>query len=110
MRRSVVAGRGSPAASSMPADATHAAFGRFGETAMWILVALTSGPLRATKLLDEVRNLDGHVGPGALFGAVARLERRGLIEAVVNDDGRPAYRLSRRWPEDRSVHSEGVLR
>ncbi len=85
-------------------------FGRFGETAMWILVALASGPLRAAGLLDEVRRLDGHVGPGALFGAVARLEHRGLIEPVVNGDGRRAYRLSRPWPAGRMARTEGFSR
>ncbi len=84
--------------------------GRFGETAMWILVALGSGPLRAAGLLDGVRTLDGHVGPGALFGAVARLERRGLIEHVVTTDGSRAYRLSQRWPTGQVAHTEGVLR
>jgi DNA-binding PadR family transcriptional regulator len=82
----------------MPTEPSKVAFGRFGETAMWILVALASGPMRAARLLDEVRRLDGHVGPGALFGAVARLERRGLIEPIVTGEGRPAYRLAQPRP------------
>jgi len=64
---------------------------------MWILVALRSGPLRATRLLDEIRELNGWVGPGALFAAVARLERHGLIESAANSGGLPAYRLSQPW-------------
>ena len=94
----------------MPTEAKHVAFGRFGETAMWILVALASGPLRAARMLDEVRRLDGQVGPGALFGAVARLERRGLIEPVLNGDRQPAYRLSRRWNGDPVEYREGLVR
>ena len=81
----------------MPSDTNTVRFGRFGETAMWILVALTSGPLGATGLLDRVRQLDGPIGPGLLFGSVARLERLGLIEPFVTDDGRRAYRLSQSW-------------
>ena len=65
--------------------------GRYGETAMWIVVALFEGPRTAIGLLDAVRDLDGRIGPGRLLGAVARLERLGLIERV---DG--AYRLGRR--------------
>lgn len=84
------------------------AFGRFGETAMWILVALASGPMRAARLLDEVRRLDGHVGPGALFGAVARLERRGLIQPIVTGEGRPAYRLAQPPRADQVTQTEGV--
>jgi len=60
---------------------------------MWILVALRDGPHNVARLLDQVRALDGRVGPGTLYGAVARLERLGLIEAA-NDDGRQAYRLT----------------
>ena len=75
---------------------------------MWILVALASRPMRAAGLLDEVRRLDGHVGPGALFGAIARLERRSLIESVMNSDGRQAYRLSGRVRADLVAQTEGV--
>jgi DNA-binding PadR family transcriptional regulator len=67
--------------------------GRFGETALWILVALRDGPRNGTRLLDDVRELDGRVGPGTLYGAVARLERLALIEAT-DGGGRRAYRLT----------------
>lgn len=73
---------------------TSRRFGRFGETAMWILVALRRGPRNVVRLLDDVRALDGRVGPGTLYGAVARLERLALIEATTNGNGRPAYRLT----------------
>ena len=33
-------------------------------------------------------------GPGTLYGALARLERRGLIESVPTQDRRQPYRLS----------------
>jgi DNA-binding PadR family transcriptional regulator len=69
-------------------------FGRFGETGMWILVALRDGPLIVARLLDDVRALDGRIGPGTLFGAVARLERIALIEPTTNGSGRRAYRLT----------------
>ena len=69
--------------------------GRFGETAMWVLIALRSGPAGAAALLDVVRRLDGPVGPGTLFGALARLERLMLIERTANASGAPAYRLAR---------------
>ena len=70
--------------------------GRFGETAMWVLVALRSGPAGAAALLDTVRNLDGQIGPATLFGAIARLERLALIERTATRQGAPAYRLSGR--------------
>ncbi len=60
---------------------------------MWVLVALRSGPHTVGRLLDMVRELDGRVGPGTFYGAIARLERLALIEPVTNGSGRRAYRL-----------------
>ena len=68
--------------------------GRFGETGMWILVALRGGPRNVGRLLDDIRELDGRVGPGTLYGAVARLEHLALIEPTTNGHGRRAYRLT----------------
>ena len=65
--------------------------GRYGETAMWVVVALVHGPRTVVGLLDTVRDLDGRIGPGRLLGAVARLERLDLIE---RSDG--TYRLGGR--------------
>jgi hypothetical protein len=67
------------------------ALGRYGETAMWVVVALCQGPRTAVGLLDAVRDLDGRIGPGRLLGAVARLERLGIIER-----GAGGYRLGGR--------------
>jgi DNA-binding PadR family transcriptional regulator len=61
---------------------------------MWILVALRDGPRSVVRLLDDVRALDGRVGPGTLFGAIARLERLALIEPTTDGGGRRAYRLT----------------
>jgi DNA-binding PadR family transcriptional regulator len=44
-------------------------------------------------LLDEVRALDGPIGPGSLYAAIARLERARLIDREPTGDGRTAYRL-----------------
>jgi DNA-binding PadR family transcriptional regulator len=70
-------------------------FGRFAETARLVLVALRDGPRQHVRLFDEVRALDGPIGPGTLYAAVARLERLGLIEPAANGNGgAPAYRLT----------------
>jgi DNA-binding PadR family transcriptional regulator len=69
-------------------------FGRFAEPARLVLVALRGGPRSVAPLFDEVRSLDGPVGPGTLYAAIARLERKGLIAAAIAGDGRPAYRLT----------------
>jgi DNA-binding PadR family transcriptional regulator len=70
-------------------------FGRFAEPARLVLVALRDGPRQHVHLFDEVRALDGPIGPGTLYAAVARLERLGLIERATNgNDGMRAYRLT----------------
>jgi len=70
-----------------------ARFGRFTETARLVLAVLRMGPRPVAPLLDEVWTLDGPIGPGTLYAAIARLERRGLIEPTTNGLGRRAYRL-----------------
>lgn len=74
--------------------ASLAALGRYTEPAIWVLVALKDGPRTGTGLLDEVRSLDGPVGHGTLYAAVARLERLALVESLRNGVGRAAYRLT----------------
>jgi DNA-binding PadR family transcriptional regulator len=74
---------------------------------MWILVALREEPRSAVRLLDEVRSLDGRVGQGTLFGAVARLERLRLIESATNGGGGGrVYRLTT-YPAP-SLGQEGI--
>ena len=68
-------------------------FGRFAEPARLVLVALRDGPRQHVRLFEEVRALDGPVGPGTLYAAVARLEGRGVIEGRIGVDGRRFYRL-----------------
>lgn len=62
---------------------------------MWILVVLHEGPHHVVRLLDDVRSLDGPIGHGTLFAALARLEHLTLIEAVFDGAGRGAYRPQR---------------
>ena len=80
--------------------------GRFAEPARLVLLALAGGPRAVAGLFDEVRRLDGPVGHGTLFGAIARLERRGAIERV-GIDGRGAYRLLQR--PGGSSHAGGAI-
>jgi DNA-binding PadR family transcriptional regulator len=68
-------------------------FGRFAEPARLVLAALRPGPRAVAAMLDEVRSLHGPIGPGSLYAAIARLERRGYIEPTMNDAGQRAYRL-----------------
>ena len=69
--------------------------GRFAEPSLYILVSLASGPKHGYAIMVDVEEISGSaMGPGTLYGALARLERRGLIEALEPDDRRRPYRLT----------------
>jgi DNA-binding PadR family transcriptional regulator len=60
-----------------------------------ILASLASGPKHGYAITQDVRAFAGvALGPGTLYGAIARLEGRGLIEPVASDDRRRPYRLT----------------
>jgi len=60
-----------------------------------LLISLSGGPKHGHAMLLDVANFAGvRLGPGTLYGALARLERRGLIEALEPEDRRRPYRLT----------------
>jgi DNA-binding PadR family transcriptional regulator len=69
--------------------------GRFSEPALLILVSLADGPKHGYAMIEDIEALAGlRLGPGTLYGALARLERLGLIAALPADQRRRPYRLS----------------
>lgn len=69
--------------------------GRFAEPSLYILVSLSQGPRHGYAIMTDVEAISGvPMGPGTLYGALARLERRGLIEALPPEDRRRPYRLT----------------
>ena len=61
---------------------------------MWVLTVLQAGPRHVARLLDDVRAIDGPIGQGTLFAALARLERLALVDSSVAEGGRRAYHLT----------------
>jgi DNA-binding PadR family transcriptional regulator len=60
-----------------------------------ILTSLAGGPKHGHALSKDIEGFAGVVlGPGALYGAITRLEERGLIEPLESDDRRRPYRIS----------------
>ena len=69
--------------------------GRFAEPSLYILVSLSDGPKHGYAIMSDVEEISGSpLGPGTLYGALARLERRGLIEALEPEARRRPYRLT----------------
>jgi DNA-binding PadR family transcriptional regulator len=78
-------------------DAELADFGRFSEPALLILVSLAEEPRHGYSMTEDIEAIAGvRLGPGTLYGALARLEARGLIEPLKskNNDRRNPYQLT----------------
>ncbi len=60
-----------------------------------ILTSLASGPKHGYGLLLDIEGFAGvRLGPGTLYGAISRLEQRGLIEALDEPGRKRPYRLT----------------
>ena len=60
-----------------------------------ILTSLAEGPKHGHALAKDIEGFAGVVlGPGALYGAITRLEERGLIEPLGAEDRRRPYRIT----------------
>lgn len=69
--------------------------GRFAEPSLCILVSLSEAPKHGYLIMQDVEAMSGRpLGPGTLYAALARLERRGWIEPIASDDRRRPYRLT----------------
>jgi len=67
----------------------------FAAPALLVLATLADGPKHGYAIMQESERLSGQtLGPGTLYAALARLERRGLIEAVASGDRRRPYRIT----------------
>jgi DNA-binding PadR family transcriptional regulator len=61
---------------------------RANEPGVLVLTSLASGPKHGHALLKDIEGFAGvTLGPGSLYGAITRLEERGLIAPSANDGG-----------------------
>lgn len=69
--------------------------GRFAEPSLLILASLAGGPKHGYAMMEDIARMSGvRLGPGTLYGALARLEQRGLIEPLAAEERRRPYRLT----------------
>ena len=69
--------------------------GRFSEPALLILISLAEGAKHGYAMTQDIERVSGQkLGPGTLYGAIARLEARKWIEPLPADDRRRPYRLT----------------
>ena len=73
----------------------HSKGGATGDPALLIMTSLAEGPKHGYALIQDIAAFAGvRLGPGTLYGAISRLEERGLIEALEAEGRRRPYRLS----------------
>jgi DNA-binding PadR family transcriptional regulator len=71
------------------------ALGRFADPAVLILSSLAGADRHGYALVKDIEQFaEVTLGPGTLYGAIARLEERGLIVALPTQDRRRPYRLT----------------
>ncbi|MGH2864221.1 MAG: PadR family transcriptional regulator, partial [Solirubrobacteraceae bacterium] len=60
-----------------------------------IMTSLAEGPRHGYGLLADIESFAGvRLGPGTLYGAIGRLEERGLIEPSAHEGRARPYRLT----------------
>jgi DNA-binding PadR family transcriptional regulator len=68
---------------------------RFGEPGVLVLLALSGGAKHGYAITADVAERTGiTLGPGTLYGSMAKLEKLGLIAALPSDDRRRPYEIT----------------
>jgi DNA-binding PadR family transcriptional regulator len=65
------------------------------DAALLILTSLAGGAKHGYAMIDDIKSITGaRLGPGTLYGAIARLETEGMIAALESDDRRRPYQIT----------------
>ena len=68
---------------------------RSNDPSLLVMTSLADGPKHGYAITSDVEEFAGvRLGPGTLYGALSRLEAKGLIEALPADERRRPYRLT----------------
>jgi len=68
---------------------------RFSDPSLLILASLAAGPKHGYAMILDIEEFSGtRLEPGTLYGAIARLERRGWIAGLESPDRRRPYELT----------------
>jgi len=88
----------------------HDRFGlaRFGEPALLVLMSLLGGAKHGHAIIKDIdRSVGLRLGPGTLYGALAKLEKRGLVVALEPEGRRRPYEIT---SEGRAALTENMER
>jgi len=74
---------------------TDPASGHYSDPPLLVLASLASGPKHGHAMIEDIVRLCGtRLGPGTLYGAIARLEQQGWIEPLPAEERRQPYRIT----------------
>ena len=74
--------------------------GHYSDPPLLVLASLASGPKHGHAMIEDIAGLCGsRLGPGTLYGAIARLEAQGWIEPLPPEDRRRPYRITHEGTE-----------
>ena len=69
--------------------------GHYSDPPLLVLASLANGPKHGHAMIEDIARLCGtHLGPGTLYGAIARLEQQGWIEPLASEERRQPYRIT----------------
>jgi DNA-binding PadR family transcriptional regulator len=72
-----------------------AGMGHYSDPPLLVLASLASGPKHGHAMIEDIAGLCGtRLGPGTLYGAIARLEQLGWIEPLAPEERRRPYRIT----------------
>ena len=69
--------------------------GHYSDPPLLVLASLANGPKHGHAMIEDIESMCGtRLGPGTLYGAIARLEQQGWIEPLPAEDRRQPYRIT----------------
>lgn len=72
-----------------------AGMGHYSDPPLLVLASLANGPKHGHAMIEDIVRLCGtRLGPGTLYGAIARLEQQGWIEPTPPEERRQPYRIT----------------
>jgi len=72
-----------------------AEMGHYSDPPLLVLASLAGGPKHGHAMIEDIELLCGtRLGPGTLYGAIARLEQQGWIEPLPPEERRRPYRIT----------------
>jgi DNA-binding PadR family transcriptional regulator len=77
------------------ANGDGAELGHYSDPPLLVLASLAAGPKHGHAMIEDIAAMCGtRLGPGTLYGAIARLEQQGWIEPLPAEERRRPYRIT----------------